>query len=40
VDAGQLRIEVQETLPLAAAAKAHAVIEAGHARGKVVLTIS
>jgi NADPH:quinone reductase-like Zn-dependent oxidoreductase len=39
VDAGQLRIEVHETFPLAAAATAHAVIEAGHARGKVVLTV-
>jgi NADPH:quinone reductase-like Zn-dependent oxidoreductase len=39
VDAGQLRIEVQEAYPLAAAATAHAVIEAGHARGKVVLTV-
>jgi NADPH:quinone reductase-like Zn-dependent oxidoreductase len=40
VDAGELRIEVQETYPLAAAAEAHAVIESGHVRGKLVLTIS
>jgi NADPH:quinone reductase len=39
VDAGQLRIEVHETFPLAAAARAHALVEAGHARGKVVLTV-
>lgn len=39
VDAGQLRIEVQETFPLAAAARAHTVIEAGRVRGKLVLTI-
>jgi NADPH:quinone reductase len=39
VDAGRLRMEVQETFPLAFAARAHAMIEAGHARGKVVLTV-
>ena len=39
VDAGELRIEVHETYPLAAAARAHAAIEAGHVRGKLVLTI-
>jgi NADPH:quinone reductase-like Zn-dependent oxidoreductase len=39
VDAGQLRIEVQEAYPLAEASAAHAVIEAGHVRGKLVLTV-
>jgi NADPH:quinone reductase-like Zn-dependent oxidoreductase len=38
-DAGELRLEVQETYPLAAAARAHAAVEAGHVRGKLVLTV-
>ncbi|KAA9162860.1 NADP-dependent oxidoreductase [Amycolatopsis acidicola] len=37
VEAGRLRVEVAEVLPLADAAKAHALSEAGHVRGKLVL---
>jgi NADPH:quinone reductase-like Zn-dependent oxidoreductase len=39
VDAGELRVEIQDTYPLAAAAGAHTELEAGHMRGKLVLTI-
>jgi NADPH:quinone reductase-like Zn-dependent oxidoreductase len=39
VDAGQLRIEVAATFPLEQAAQAHALVEDGHVRGKVVLTV-
>ncbi len=39
-DEGQLKIVVKQTFPLEEAAKAHALIEAGHTQGKVVLTIS
>ena len=35
VDAGQLKIEVHESYPLADAALAHAAIEAGHVRGSL-----
>lgn len=38
VEAGRLRVEVAEVLPLSAAAKAHALSESGHVRGKLVLT--
>jgi NADPH2:quinone reductase len=36
-DAGQLRVHVSHVLPLADAARAHRLIEAGHMQGKVVL---
>jgi NADPH:quinone reductase-like Zn-dependent oxidoreductase len=39
VDTGELRTVIQETYPLAAAARAHTTIETGHVRGKLVLTI-
>lgn len=35
----ELRIEVAQTFPLAKAAEAHRLIEAGHVQGKLVLTI-
>jgi NADPH:quinone reductase-like Zn-dependent oxidoreductase len=38
VQAGRLRPHVQHVLPLADAAKAHALAEAGHLTGKIVLT--
>lgn len=34
--AGELRVEVQEAYPLAAAPRAHAALEGGHVRGKLV----
>jgi NADPH2:quinone reductase len=37
IDAGELRIEVERTFPLAQAVDAHRVIEEGHTRGKLVL---
>ena len=37
VDAGKLRIEVAQTLPLEQAAEAHRLIETGHTQGKLVL---
>ncbi|MFD4639820.1 NADP-dependent oxidoreductase [Lentzea sp. NPDC058436] len=36
---GRLRVEVQQTFPLAEAVKAHRLLEGGHVRGKVVLTV-
>jgi NADPH:quinone reductase-like Zn-dependent oxidoreductase len=39
VDDGRLRIEVAAAFPLARAADAHRLLEQGHVRGKVVLTI-
>jgi NADPH:quinone reductase-like Zn-dependent oxidoreductase len=39
VEAGHLRPRVQETFPLERAGDAHAAIEEGHVRGKLVLTI-
>jgi NADPH:quinone reductase-like Zn-dependent oxidoreductase len=38
-NAGRLRVEVARELPLADAARAHALLEKGHVRGKVVLTL-
>jgi NADPH:quinone reductase-like Zn-dependent oxidoreductase len=35
---GKLRVEIDETFPLAQAAEAHRHLEAGRAKGKVVLT--
>jgi NADPH2:quinone reductase len=37
INAGQLRLQLSEVLPLARAAEAHARIEAGHIQGKLVL---
>ena len=37
--AGTLRVVVDHTYPLAEVAQAHAQVEAGHVRGKVVLTV-
>jgi NADPH:quinone reductase-like Zn-dependent oxidoreductase len=38
-DAGELRVELSETLALSEAARAHELIESGHTRGKLALTI-
>jgi NADPH:quinone reductase-like Zn-dependent oxidoreductase len=38
-NAGQLRVEVQQTFPLADAGHAQSVLEGGHVRGKLVLTV-
>ncbi|MDI6104935.1 NADP-dependent oxidoreductase [Actinoplanes sp. NEAU-A12] len=40
VDAGRLRVEVDTVLPLEQAAKAHEIGQAGHARGKIILTVA
>ena len=39
VEAGRLRIEVAREFPLAEAAEAHRLLEKGHVRGKLVLTV-
>lgn len=39
VDAGRLRIEVARTFGLEETGEAHALVESGHVRGKVVLTL-
>jgi NADPH:quinone reductase-like Zn-dependent oxidoreductase len=39
IDSGDLRVHVQETLPLSAAARAHELLEEGRTRGKVVLAV-
>lgn len=39
VDDGKLRVEVAQTFPLEQAADAHRLLEGGHVRGKVVLTL-
>jgi NADPH:quinone reductase-like Zn-dependent oxidoreductase len=39
VDQGKLRVHVQETFPFDRVADAHRLIERGHLRGKVVLTV-
>ena len=39
VDAGRLTVDVERTFPLAQAADAHRLVEAGHVRGKVVLEV-
>ena len=39
VEAGRLRPHIEQTFDLADAAKAHGVVEGGHVRGKVVLTL-
>ena len=38
-DAGQLRMNLQEVVPLGEAARAHGIVEEGHTRGKVVLSV-
>ena len=40
IDAGDLRVNVERTYPLAEAAEAHRVLERGHVRGKLVLTVA
>jgi NADPH:quinone reductase-like Zn-dependent oxidoreductase len=37
---GAVRVEIASTLPLAEVAKAHALSEAGHTRGKIALLVS
>ncbi len=37
---GRLRVHLQETLPLENAARAHELLEDGHVRGKIALTVS
>ena len=39
VDGGAVHVEVQEALPLERAADALALVEQGHVRGKLVLTV-
>ncbi len=39
VDDGKLRIEIDETFPLAQASEAQQLLEEGRARGKIVLTV-
>ena len=39
VEAGKLRVHVEQTFPLEQVAKAHELVEAGHVTGKVVLTM-
>lgn len=39
IDQGKLHIEVGKSMPLAQAAEAHSLLEAGHLMGKLVLTI-
>ncbi|WP_410597108.1 NADP-dependent oxidoreductase [Amycolatopsis sp. lyj-23] len=39
VERGELRVRVQETFPFERIADAHRVLEGGHLRGKVVLTV-
>lgn len=38
-DAGQLRVNLQEVVPLEEAARAHETVEEGHTRGKIVLGV-
>jgi NADPH:quinone reductase-like Zn-dependent oxidoreductase len=38
-DAGKLRVEIEDVVPLEEAAKAHERVEAGHTRGKIVLSV-
>jgi hypothetical protein len=37
---GKLKVTIDQVLPLAEAAKAHEVSEAGHVRGKLVLQVA
>ena len=38
-DAGELRVEIEDVLPLEEAAKTHERVEVGHTRGKIVLRV-
>jgi NADPH:quinone reductase-like Zn-dependent oxidoreductase len=40
IDAGEVTVEVEETFPLERAGAAHARVEAGRTRGKIVLTVA
>ncbi|MFN3707498.1 NADP-dependent oxidoreductase [Microcella sp.] len=40
IDSGDLRVHVDRTFPLAEAAEAHRLLEGGHVRGKLVLTVA
>ncbi|MFI4977746.1 MAG: NADP-dependent oxidoreductase [Solirubrobacterales bacterium] len=40
VAAGEVHVEIAQTLPLAQAAQAHVLSESGHTRGKIILTVS
>jgi NADPH:quinone reductase-like Zn-dependent oxidoreductase len=40
VAAGRVQVEIAETLPLSEVQRAHALSEAGHTRGKIILTVS
>ena len=40
IDKGEVAVEVEETFPLEKAGAAHARVEAGRSRGKVVLTVT
>jgi NADPH:quinone reductase-like Zn-dependent oxidoreductase len=39
VAAGDVRVEIEQTFPLAEVARAHTLSESGHARGKIILTV-
>jgi NADPH:quinone reductase-like Zn-dependent oxidoreductase len=39
IDAGKVKPVISTVLPLAEARKAHALLEAGHTRGKIVLRV-
>ena len=39
IAAGKVKLEVALSVPLAEVAKAHAQVETGHTRGKVVITV-
>ena len=39
-DVGKLRVELEQVLPLAEAAEAHALSESGHVHGKIVLKVA
>jgi NADPH:quinone reductase-like Zn-dependent oxidoreductase len=40
VAAGDVRVEITETFPLAEVQRAHTLSESGHTRGKIILTVS
>jgi NADPH:quinone reductase-like Zn-dependent oxidoreductase len=40
VAAGEVRVEIAETVPLAEVQRAHELSESGHTRGKIILTVS
>jgi NADPH:quinone reductase-like Zn-dependent oxidoreductase len=40
VAAGDVHVEIEETLPLADVRRAHELSESGHTRGKIILTVS